>query len=158
MSAEIDRALLDPYLPRFYRTYYNILRACDSDEPERLIQNAKDGVLDMRRVLEAGDKSQAYIDEYVAELEDMIETVEYEVEHLGEEDDTEMEEAAPLEEPPSEPVEPAVAADEAVDEQAKPAKKSRRGKTEVPLMDLPTPPASSPGRRVQPSRRVKKTG
>ena len=87
MCVIIDRALLDPYLPRFYRTYYSALRAWHSEEDEgaRLLQDAKDGVKDMRQVMEAEGRSQQYIDDYVANLERLIGSVEYDLANASEE-------------------------------------------------------------------------
>lgn len=57
-----------------YRTKYETIRAWDSNSPEENIQRAKDGIEDMKLVLEAeGRNDQA---ESLGPLEGMLEAVE----------------------------------------------------------------------------------
>ncbi len=85
LCQQIQEALLDPALPRWCRTKYNIIHAFHSDSPQAHIDLAKSGLEDMRRVLEVEGKNGDQVAERLQPLVDLLALVEDWIGELNEE-------------------------------------------------------------------------
>lgn len=71
----LDQALSDPFLPRWYRTKYHIIRAWYGSSEEN-IQDAKEGMEDMRQVYRVEEKTEEWIAARLSSLQEMLDLVE----------------------------------------------------------------------------------
>ncbi|KAK4506609.1 hypothetical protein PRZ48_000341 [Zasmidium cellare] len=71
----LDQPLADPFVPRWYRTKYHIIRAWYG-EPEENLRDAKDGMEEMREVYRVEEKTEEWISERMLSLQEMIDLVE----------------------------------------------------------------------------------
>jgi hypothetical protein len=75
LAAQVEQALSDPALPRYYRAEYHIINAWCSN-PELQIQCARETIDDMVEVLKAEGRSQEEIDARLKTLQGMLEITE----------------------------------------------------------------------------------
>lgn len=82
----LDAALLDAFLPRWYRAEYETMRAWSAGEnAEEHMERAKDAIEDIREVLPAEDRDNQYIEDRPAPLNEMVEAVESDLAEVGNE-------------------------------------------------------------------------
>ncbi|KAK5129864.1 hypothetical protein LTR08_002741 [Meristemomyces frigidus] len=77
ISRLIDQALRDPFLPRWHRAEFEIIRSWDAGYlAEEHIRRAKEAIEDMRQVLLAHGRNEAHIKDRLAPLNDMVAVME----------------------------------------------------------------------------------